>query len=49
MNLNVVVTIKRDIIVIEYNFDVGGGGRSSRIVERAFSCVGDGKEKENLL
>ncbi|KAH0635734.1 hypothetical protein KY289_035649 [Solanum tuberosum] len=42
MDLNGVVAIKRDIIIDEYNLDVGGGGAFSPIVERVFSGVGDG-------
>ena len=42
MKLKDVVAIKRDNLVIEHNFDVGG---SSRNIEGAFSCV-NGEERE---
>ncbi|KAL3365157.1 hypothetical protein AABB24_010358, partial [Solanum stoloniferum] len=42
IDLNGVVSIKRDIIIDEHNLDVGGGGASSPIFERVFSGVGDG-------
>ena len=39
--MNGVVAIKRNIIIDEHKLGVGGGGASSPIVERVFSCVGD--------
>ncbi|KAH0730350.1 hypothetical protein KY289_001538 [Solanum tuberosum] len=46
MDMNGVVAIKRHIIIYEHNLDVGGGGASSPIVERAFSGVGEEGEGE---